>query len=341
MKIDIHSSAIEDIKTELGIAGLGFLHFTPDIINKLSAKFADTDLTAYPEYIHTTVDLRSNPLNLHPWTKSAIIAAIPFNHIPDKPPFLRPAEHPELSGKIAGYAMKSDYHSFGKNILAKFAEKLKKEINCKIRTEISIDTAPVAERTLAVMAGIGRIGKNSCLLTTKNGSGCFIGEIFTDIEININGEFKKEKLENSCNECGRCIKNCPTGALTENEEFSYKRCRSNLTIEKRGLLTLKESRLIDDWVFGCDLCTSCCPGSDLPSPFEVDLKWLLMCPSSELKKSIKGTTLEYSGVTILRRNALIVLGNRYTPVALNLIKKFSAITGSDILKKLSYNILAS
>ena len=193
MKFNIHNSAIENIKTELGIAELGFLHFTPDTTNKLSAKFANTDLNAYPEYIHKTIELRSNPLKLYPWTKSAIIAAIPFNQIPDSPPFLQPAKNPELSGKIAGYAMKSDYHSFGKKILAKFAEKLKKEINCEIRTEISIDTAPVAERALAVMAGIGRIGKNSCLLTTKNGSGCFIGEIFTDIQINLNEKTKHNK----------------------------------------------------------------------------------------------------------------------------------------------------
>jgi epoxyqueuosine reductase len=334
MNIDILNSVIENRQTGFGIAELGFLHLTPALQSQISAKFANINLSEFPDYISKTTEERSNPLKLHPWAKSIIIAAIPFACIPDLPPFLQPASDPELSGKVAGYAMKKDYHKYGKELLAKFAEDLKIKSNCEFRTEIAIDTAPVAERTLATLAGLGRIGFNSCLLTKNNGSGCFIGEIFTDIEQFTSKEALIDNLpaENSCSSCEKCLKNCPTGAVKNGSSFKCKICRSYLTIEKRGSLSQKECKLVDDWIFGCDICTRSCPETNLPPPFEVDLQWLLLCPTAELKKAIKGTTLEYSGVTMLRRNALIVLKNRNTPAALNLITKFSEITGSEMLR---------
>ena len=377
MQIDVRNSVIDEIKTGLGIAELGFLNFTPEIRNALSAKFAKTDMSSYPDYLKNTTELRSDPVKFHPWSKSAIIAAIPFNNVPDIPTFLKPADDPELAGKVAGYAIKQDYHTFGKELLAKFAEKLQHAINhlnayssvsdrsatqitirgiksaptlsydtaigelaplvglnCEIRTEISVDTAPVAERTLALLSGIGRIGLNSCVLTPDNGSGCFIGEIFTDAEFTKNSTLtNKQEKNRQCSTCGQCIKKCPTGALSTNSDFNYSRCRSNLTIEKRGLLTLEEEKLIGEWIFGCDICTACCPGTILPSPYEVDLEWLLLCPSSELKRAIKGTAIEYTGVTNLRRNAIVVLRNRNTAKTDKLLQKFSKQTGSALLKQ--------
>ncbi len=333
MNINLTNSVIENIKTEFGIAELGFLRLTQKLKIELSANFADQDFSEYPGYIQNSLELRSNPLKLHPWAKSVIIVAIPFTTLPYQPPFLKSATDPELSGKVAGYAMKMDYHTYGKDILAKFAEKLKSKISCDIRTEISIDTAPVAERALAVMAGIGRIGFNSCLLTAKNGSGCFIGEIFTDAEEVFLPSPLPSQMDLHCSKCCRCIEACPTGALTVDNHFSYQKCRSHLTIEKRGMLTKSEQKLISDWIFGCDLCTTNCPKSDLPPPFEVDLEWLLTIPSSQLKTAIKGTTIEYTGVTGLRRNALIVLANKGTEKTKKLIDQFTKTTGSELLKQ--------
>ena len=335
MGIDIQNSVIEDIKTEFGIAELGFLNFTHDLRETLSAKFADIDLSSYPDYLQNTVELRSDPLKFHKWSKSAIIATIPFSNIPDAPPFLQKAEDPEFAGKVASYAMKQDYHIYGKQLLAKFAESLQQKLNCEFRKEMSVDTAPVAERTLAAMAGVGKIGSNSCILVKNHGSGCFIGEIFTDIQFSdLLYQENDKTTTTSCRNCGQCIKKCPTEALSESKPFNYQKCRSNLTIEKRGILTSEEENLIGDWIFGCDICTSCCPETDLHPPFEVDLEWLLLCPSSELKKAIKGTTLEYPGVTNLRRNAIIVLKNRNTEKTTKLLKQFSEQTGSDFLKKM-------
>ena len=103
-------------------------------------------------------------------------------------------------------------------------------------------------------------------------------------------------------------------------------------MEKRGVLTPKEGALLGDWIFGCDECLAICPGTTLPSPFELDLRWLLEASSAETRRAISNTALEYAGVTLLRRNAIIVLANRRHPETEALISRFSRTTGSDLLR---------
>jgi epoxyqueuosine reductase len=336
----------QNTKFELGFAEIKTVGLSSEIRDQISAKFAKVDISGYPEYISKSSDLRSDPLKLYPWAKSVIVAAFPFSDIPDHPPFLKPATSLEFSGKIAGYAMKQDYHKFGKEKLAKFAERLKEDVNCEIRTDICIDTAPVAEKIIAEFAGIGRIGLNSCLLVKNHGSGCFLGEIFTSVKIS-GSEFQVPSSELSggpnefwsCQGCNRCLNGCPTGAISRGENFRCKLCRSYLTMEKRGELTNQERRLLGDFIFGCDICTDLCPRSNIPPAFEVDLEWLLMSPSGELKRAINGTTLEYAGATLLQRNALAVLENKNNDKAFELINKFVKKTGSDLLRKTAEDIL--
>jgi epoxyqueuosine reductase len=355
MNIDTWNNLVKNAKTEFGFAELGVLALTRDIREQISAKFAESDVSAFPKYLTESLEMRSDPMKLFPWAKSVIVVAFPFADIPDQKPFLKPAASLETSGKVAGYAMKMDYHIFGKKLLAEFAEKLKNELNCKIypssgavRTEICIDTSPVAEKILANLAGIGSIGLNSCSLVKNHGSGCFLGEIFIDFPVSgfrcqVSGETElSESSEEfwSCQGCNRCLASCPTGAILEGKEFRCELCRSHLTMEKRGEFTKEERQLLGDWVFGCDICTECCPRSNIPPAFDVNLEWLLMTPSGELKKTVKGTALDYAGVTLLQRNALAVLENRNTSASLDLIKKFAEKTGSDLLKKTAEDILS-
>lgn len=350
MKTDICTS-IEKAKKDFGFTETRILPLTKEIRNQISAKLAESDISSFPDYMTESVDMRSDPLKLFPWAKSVIVVAFPFADIPDHIPFLRPATSLELSGKVAGYAMKKDYHRFGKEKLARLAEKLKEDFNCEIRTEICIDTSPVAEKIIANLAGLGKIGLNSCLLVKNHGSGCFLGEIFTDIKIHDTGceirgrdDLPVAQVPNpeefwSCQGCNRCLASCPTGAISEGKEFRCGLCRSHLTMEKRGELTKEERKQMGYSVFGCDICTECCPRSNIPNAFDLDLEWLLMSSSGELKKAIKGTALEYAGVTLLQRNALAVLENRNTTESFDLIKKFAEKTGSDLLKKTAENII--
>jgi len=341
---------LDNGRTDFGFAEIGFLSLDQKIREHISAKFAEADISKYPDYFSDSIELRSDPIKLFPWAKSVIVAAFPFSGIPDQKTFLKPATSLDTLGKVAGYAMKTDYHVFGKKLLANFAEKLKNELNCGIypssdavRTEICIDTSPVAEKILANLAGIGSVGLNSCLLAKNHGSGCFLGEIFTDFAMPFDFAQDREDENSaefwSCHGCNRCLASCPTGAISEGKEFQCGLCRSHLTMEKRGELGKEERQLLGDWVFGCDTCTECCPRSNIPNAFDVDLEWLLMTPSGELKKAVKGTALEYAGVSLLQRNALAVLENRGTEKTVELIKDFSEKTGSELLKKTADDII--
>jgi len=313
-----------------------------DLSAKIAKKYQSLINTSLPEYIKNTIELRSDPRKLFPWAKSIFIAAVPFNRVPNVENFIPEAKNPLFAGKIAGYATRKDYHIFAKelfnsiaNDISTFISQYKNEKQ-DIRIEICVDTMPVAERALAAISNLGKIGKNASLLTHDAGSGCFITELFTDLDV---PDVKAHSLNVSCNSCSNCISACQTGALKSKSEFGYALCRSCLTMEKRGILSLNERKILGEWIFGCDDCSSCCPGSKLPKPFDADLKWLLTVDAGEIKRRIKGTAIEYAGVTLLRRNALAVLGNRKSKETLNLIQKFAEKSGSRLLKTTAEEIL--
>lgn len=328
------------------IPSLAILNLSGKTIRELPEKIAGqyqamTNSFA-PEYILKTLAIRLNPQQLYPWAKSLFIAAIPFDLLPEPKNFIPKTAEPLFVGKIAGYAARQDYHIFAQGLFKKFSEDLTSFI-CQFhpdplafKSELCVDTKPVAERSLAVAANLGIIGRNFSLLTHDSGTSCFIAELFTDIEA---PDIKDSPQKISCGSCSSCISSCSTGALASPACFGYNLCRSCLTMEKRGILSSSERKLINGWIFGCDDCSSCCPASKLPHLFPADIKWLLTTPPGQIKERISGTPLEYAGVTLLRRNALVVLGNRNNESALALIKKFTAETGSNLLKTTAEDIV--
>ncbi len=309
---------------------------------EISEKYQKLSNSSIPKYVKNTIELRNDPRKLFPWAKSLIIATIPFHIIPRMDNFIPESTNPLFAGKIAAYAAGKDYHIFAKELFSSFTHDLSSFINtCTnskqlIKSEICVDTMPVAERSLAVAGNLGKIGRNTFLLTNDDGSGCFIAELFTDIDA---PEIKAATFSTACSSCNNCAKACNTGALDSKSKFAYNLCRSCLTMEKRGTLSLQERNSLDGWIFGCDDCSSCCPKTKLPVPFEADLEWLLTTNTAEVKKKIKGTAIEYAGVTLLRRNALAVLGNRKNKKVFDLIKNFAAKTGSDFLRTAAEEIL--
>lgn len=330
---------IEKFRQKHGISHLGVLHLDEQAIHDLpkvvKEKFPDPATDFLPEYIKKTLDKRIDPRKLFPWAKSVFLFAIPFSRLPVLPQPLPSSNDAVLSGKIAGYATRQDYHIFGKNLIGSFMEECAEEAG-NFQYEICIDTKPVAERALGVEAGIGLIGRNFSLLTVNNGSGCFLAEAFSELDI---PNISPEHFPLPCPSCNLCSASCRTGALASAETFGYANCRSYLTMEKRGMLTPEEENSLEDWIFGCDDCTCCCPGSNLPAAAQVDLKWLLLSPSSVVKKQIAGMALEYAGVSLLRRNALAVLANKNAGPAFDLIKEFAGKTESRLLREMAENLL--
>lgn len=157
------------------------------------------------------------------------------------------------SPKIAKYARGRDYHKVFKGKLKKlffYTRDLIGDINGRF----FVDSAPVMDKAWAVRSGLGWMGKNSNILNKQYGSWFFIGEMIIDVP------FVYDAPETDhCGTCTRCIDACPTDAITEPYKVDARKCISYLTIELKEKIKPENSELIEDWVFGCDICQDVCP----------------------------------------------------------------------------------
>ncbi|MFA6292315.1 MAG: QueG-associated DUF1730 domain-containing protein, partial [Victivallales bacterium] len=252
---------VESERTVLGFSGITVLNLSDDKLfplrDILLKSFLVNQNPDWPEYMRKTAELRTDPLRLLPWAKSLAVFAFPFNSLPLNNYFFPQTDNAELAGLVAGYAGRVDYHVFMREKIIKFAESLKENLGKNFRNEIFVDTKPLAEKPLAAFSGLGAIGLNSCLLCKGEGSGTCLGILALDIEL---PETEPRDFAVPCSTCGKCHERCPTGAVTgKSGDFKYKKCRSYLTMEKKGVLEKEDRKNIGEWIFGCDICTSLCP----------------------------------------------------------------------------------
>jgi epoxyqueuosine reductase len=217
----------------------------------------------------------------------------------------------EPAGRIARYALGSDYHASLRGKLEALAADLRAD-GMPMGDVAYVDDRPLAERALAARAGLGWIGKNSNLLThAAAGSWVFLGAILSSAEIPVD-----EPMRSSCGSCTRCLSGCPTGAIVAPQTIDARRCISYLTIEHRGVLDEWEASAIDDWIFGCDVCQEVCPvnaEADDTGPLLVPLlpliEWLLPLGARAFNRVVGETALTRAGRHRLLRNAIAAVGN--------------------------------
>ncbi len=230
---------------------------------------------------------------------------------------------------LALYAQGEDYHFWFKEKLDKIAENLKEhfpEENFLVFT----DSGPILERDLAAQAGIGWVGKNTCLIHPKKGSLFFIGEILTSLDLPTNSK----PIPDFCGNCTRCLEACPTQAITKAKEVDARLCISYWTIESRQIAPENLRKKFQDCFFGCDICQTLCPWNEKIFKFSKnieilsktnvhnktetsneqdlieDLRFLLTASGKQIEKRIFGTALKRAGPFGLRRNALIFIANK-------------------------------
>ena len=160
---------------------------------------------------------------------------------------------PAHRGKIARYALGDDYHQHLKPRLFKLAD-LIRQAAPDVQTRVAVDTAPVMEKELAARAGIGWIGKHTCVINESIGSWLLLGEVITTLELPAD-----DPTLDRCGTCTRCIDACPTGAITAPYQLDTRRCVSYLTIEHRGEIAAELQSKLGEWIFGCDICQEVCP----------------------------------------------------------------------------------
>ncbi len=186
---------------------------------------------------------RADPRRILPECESILVVAA--NYLPNT----------QQSGGVAAYAVGDDYHEVLTDRLKQLVSSLEARVGREIKNRYYTDTGPLLERELAQRAGLGWIGKNTCLISPEHGSYFFLAEVLLDLPLEPDQPIKTDH----CGECTLCIEACPTNCILPDRTLDASRCISYLTIELKGTIPLELRPLTEDWMFGCDICQQVCP----------------------------------------------------------------------------------
>ncbi len=257
-----------------------------------------------------TFERRSSPDAMWPEAKSAIVLAMNYGQGVDA--FARLNE--KSTGVISTYALNGDYHDIIKSKLKKLASWFAKEADANVK--VFVDTAPLMEKPLAALAGLGWQGKHTNLVSRQLGSWFFLGVILTDLELPI------DKAEpDHCGTCQACLDICPTKAFTAPHQIDARRCISYLTIEHKGQIPVEFRKAIGNRIYGCDDCLAICPWNKFATDaHEIKLKArenllkphlteLLKLEDATFRKFFSGSPVKRIGRDRFIRNCLVAAAN--------------------------------
>lgn len=275
---------------------------------------------------------RASLAGVAPWARSVVVCAINYN---TNNPYSTQAHDPSR-GWISRYAWsREDYHDAVlrrlKQVEAILRQALPADLQSSLITRSYVDTGPIVERVFAKYAGVGWIGKNTCIINQKKGSWLFLGVILTSLEL-----APDVPAPDRCGTCTRCIRACPTDAILAPYQLDSNKCISYLTIEKRGLIPEDLRAGIGHHVFGCDICQDVCPWNRKvpssaapefePRPGLVNpaLAWLAEMSAEEFREVFRGSAIRRTKRSGLRRNAAIAVGNSGNKELLPLLDRLAA-----------------
>ncbi len=267
-----------------------------------------------------------------PWARSVVVCAINYN---TENPYSTQAHDPSR-GWISRYAWsREDYHDAVlhrlKQVEAALRQAVSDEQTPALTTRSYVDTGPIVERVFAKYAGVGWIGKNTCIINQKKGSWLFLGVILTSLEL-----APDVPAPDRCGTCTRCIEACPTDAILAPYQLDSNKCISYLTIEKRGSIPEDLRAGMGHHIFGCDICQDVCPWNRKapasaapefePRPGLVNpaLAWLAEMSAEEFREAFRGSPILRTKRSGLRRNAAIAMGNSGHKQFLPLLDQLSA-----------------
>lgn len=270
-----------------------------------------------------------------PWAKSVIVCAANYNAPQPYSTEFAALENAPQHGWISRYAWSSgDYHDTILARLRQLESRIQDEFGPELRSWCYVDTGPLVERVYAKYAGIGWIGKNTCIINQQLGSWLFLGVILTSLELepDLPGTDR-------CGTCTRCIDACPTDAIIAPYQLDSRRCIAYLTIEKRGSIPEELREGIGRHVFGCDICQDVCPWNSKPrkSPradaqalatrdelVNPALAWLAAMSEDEFRQTFRGSPIKRAKHSGLRRNVAIAMGNSGSAEFLPPLEKLAA-----------------
>jgi epoxyqueuosine reductase len=260
---------------------------------------------------------RASLANAAPWARSVLVCALNYN---TAEPYSTHAGAPS-QGWISRYAWSQrDYHNVVleklRAVEVRLIESCKEQGVGPPRTWCYVDTGPVIERILAKYAGLGWIGKNTCVLNERLGSWLFLGVMLTSLQLT-----PDLPPADRCGSCTRCLDACPTSAFPAPYQLDATKCISYLTIELRGSIPEELRSGMGRHVFGCDICQDVCPWNrhapvttlsefrpraNLVNP---DLEWLAGLTPEEFRETFRGSPIKRTKRTGLLRNVVIAMAN--------------------------------
>jgi len=271
-------------------------------------------------YMSRSADRRADVRNVVAGARSVIVTGTIYNTLP--PNKSEPGDGPTRAS-IARYALGDDYHDVLKARLDALLAWMRTEAPEPFEARAYVDTGPVQERVYAQYAGLGWIGKNTCLINAELGSWLFLAEIITTLDLDPDTQGLEQ-----CGSCRRCLEACPTGALVEAGVLDSNRCISYLTIELRTGIPEEYRAALGNHVYGCDICQAVCP-YNLPASSSSDTAWqtrqgldfprlvdLWRRSDTELRALLKGSAMTRAKLTGLRRNLAVAIGNSGHPDAI-------------------------
>ncbi|OGO27177.1 MAG: tRNA epoxyqueuosine(34) reductase QueG [Chloroflexi bacterium RBG_16_54_11] len=173
-----------------------------------------------------------------------------------------PAGEMGLRGRVAAYAWGEDYHLVFPERLKQLVLFIEAQVGHAVPHRWYTDSGPLLERELAQRAGLGWIGKNTCLIDPRRGSYFLLAEVLLGIELEPDTPF----IADRCGSCTRCIAACPTQCILPDRTLDAGRCISYLTIELKGAIPPELRPRMGNWVFGCDACQEACPWNRFAVP---------------------------------------------------------------------------
>jgi epoxyqueuosine reductase len=284
------------------------------------------------QYLARRVEERVDPSRLFAGARSILAVALVYDAEPGRP------EPARGQGIVARYAGGEDYHDVVGERLRALAAALEAAAGRAFSHRAYVDTGPVLERVHAARAGIGWIGKNTCLIHPQLGSYLFLGVLITDLEL-----APGEPMADHCGSCTACLDACPTQAFVAPRVLDATRCIAYTTIELRGPIAPELRAGHGAHVFGCDVCQEVCPWNARPrrlrpaDPLGLrarlvpradwlrpSLEWLLALDEEAFRASTRRSALRRAKHRGLLRNALLAAGNTGDPALEGAIRRHVA-----------------
>jgi epoxyqueuosine reductase len=263
-------------------------------------------------YMHRSAERRADVRRVLPSARSVIVTATVYN---TRRPYSTESRD-EGRAHIARYAWGDDYHDVIGARLEVLIAWMRDASPGSFEARAYVDTGPVQERVYARHAGIGWIGKNSCVISPELGSWILLGEILCSLPLE-----PDRPAFDQCGTCTLCLEACPTQALVSPGVLDSNRCISYLTIEHRGPIAPQLAGGIGTHVYGCDVCQEVCPWNAV-APTTDDPAWqprptwdlpalvdLLHMSDGELERALENSAMQRAKAAGLRRNVALAVEN--------------------------------